>query len=74
LHALTKAEKPAEENRFGSPLKKQEPTSEVMTSALAPALSPSRGRIIRRVLSHVTFRIIVRLKAKDKESVIAMRS
>jgi hypothetical protein len=44
-----------------------------MTSALTPALSPRRGRIIRRVLSKAMCRVIVRLTANDTKSVTAMR-
>ena len=44
-----------------------------MTSALTPALSPRRGRIIRRVLSHVMFWVAIRLTANDTESVTATR-
>jgi hypothetical protein len=44
-----------------------------MTSALTPALSPRRGRIIRRALSHAMCWVVVRLTANDTESVIAMR-
>jgi hypothetical protein len=43
-----------------------------MTSALTPALSPGRGRIIHRVLSHALFWVAVRLTANDTESVTAM--
>jgi hypothetical protein len=43
-----------------------------MTLALTPALSPRRGRIIRRVLSHAMCWIVVRLTANDTESVTAM--
>ena len=45
----------------------------VMTSALTPALSPRRGGIVRRALSHVTGRVVVRLTANDTKSVMAMR-
>jgi hypothetical protein len=44
-----------------------------MTSALTPALSPRRGRIIRRVLSQAMCRVVVRLTANDTKSVMAMR-
>jgi hypothetical protein len=44
-----------------------------MTSALTPALSPRRGRIIRRVLSQAMCQVVVRLTANDTESVTAMR-
>ncbi|MGB7746651.1 MAG: hypothetical protein WBN75_05110 [Verrucomicrobiia bacterium] len=70
--ALTKAEKPAEENRFGSPLKRSELMGEETTSALTPALSPRRGRIIRRAWNYAMFRIVVCLPAIDTESVAAM--
>jgi len=44
-----------------------------MTSALTPALSPRRGRIVRRVLSRAMCRVVVRLTANGTESVTAMR-
>jgi hypothetical protein len=44
-----------------------------MTSALALALSPKRGRIVRRVLSHAIDRVILCLTANDTESATAIR-
>ena len=44
-----------------------------MTSALTPALSPRRGRIIRRDLSQAMCRVVVRLITNDTKSVTAMR-
>jgi len=44
-----------------------------MTSALTPALSPRRGRIIRRDLSQAICRVVVRLITNDTKSVTAMR-
>ena len=43
-----------------------------MTSALTPALSPRRGRIVRRASFRAPGRI-VRVTANDTESVMAMR-
>ena len=43
-----------------------------MTSALTPALSPRRGRIVRRVLSHAIGWVIRCLTANDPELVTAM--
>jgi protein required for attachment to host cells len=48
-------------------------TKSVMTFALIPALSPRRGGNVRRVLSHAIGWVILRLTAKDTESVTAMR-
>ena len=45
----------------------------VVTSALTPALSPRRGRIVRRVLSRATGRVVVPLTADDTKSVTAPR-
>ncbi len=43
------------------------------TLALTPALSPRRGRIIRRVLIHAIVCVILCLTANDTMSVTAMR-
>jgi hypothetical protein len=42
-----------------------------MISALTPALSPRRGRIVRRVLNYATGQAIVYLTADDTKSVMA---
>jgi hypothetical protein len=43
------------------------------TSALTPALSPRRGGMVRRVLSHAIDRVILCLTANNTESVTAMK-
>ena|GEM_PF-5932042 len=43
------------------------------TSALTPVLSPRRGGIVRRVLSHAMGWVILCLTANDTESATAMR-
>jgi hypothetical protein len=48
------------------------PMKSEMTSALTPALSPRRGRIIRCVLSHAMFRVVVCVTVNDTESGTAM--
>ena len=43
------------------------------TFALTPALSPGRGRIIRRGLNQAMYWVVVPLTVNDTESVTAMK-
>jgi hypothetical protein len=45
----------------------------VVTAALTPALSPRRGRIVRRVFSNATCWVVVRHTADETKSVTATR-